>query len=118
MHRGSAYENQAAAWLEAQGLTVETRNYRCRVGEIDLVCRSSGVLVFVEVRYRSNPRFASAVASITHAKQRRLIAAASHYLQRHHHGRQLPCRFDVVAIDHDPALGEDKIQWLKNAIGS
>jgi putative endonuclease len=65
-------------------------------------------LVFVEVRQRAGRQFGGAAASITSAKQRRLVIAAQFYLQRY---RQLPpCRFDVVAID-----GQE-LAWLKNVI--
>jgi putative endonuclease len=65
-------------------------------------------VVFVEVRKRADKAHGGAAASITPAKQKRLIAAAQHYLQRY---RMPPaCRFDVIAID-----GEETV-WLKNAI--
>jgi len=105
---GSAKEETARRYLEAQGLWLETRNYRCRQGEIDLIMRDGDCLVFVEVRYRRNARFGGAVESITGTKQRRIIAAAQHYLQRH--PTRLDCRFDVLAM-----TGGDDVQWLKNA---
>lgn len=76
---GEAAEDRALRYLQARGLSVIARNYRCKTGEIDLVMRDvAGTLVFVEVRARvarSAQRFGGAAASVTPAKQRRLIAA-------------------------------------------
>ncbi len=116
MNRGQEYEERATELLSARGLQVLTRNYRCKLGEIDLVCRDGDTLVFVEVRYRSNPRFASAAASVTPAKMRRLWATAQLYLQQRGLSDQQACRFDVLAFDDDQRHGKDGIQWLKNAI--
>lgn len=122
MDRGSAFEARAARFLRGAGLEIITRNYRCKAGEIDLVCRDGNTLVFIEVRFRSRRGFASAAASVTPAKQRRLVATAQHYLQRHRLAERTPCRIDVIAFDHatdgHQRAGEDEIQWLKNAIGS
>jgi len=105
--RGEHAEERAAAHLRRQGLQILERNYRCRGGEIDLICNDSGQLVFVEVRFRSRGDFGGALESIDCRKQRRLIAAARHYLAGE--GRERPCRFDVVAI----TAGE--LQWLRDA---
>ena len=93
---GQRAENQAARFLEQRGLTVLARNYRCRGGEIDLVCRDGDTTVFVEVRLRTRQDFGGAAASITAAKQARLILAARHWLARH---GETPCRFDAVLAD-------------------
>ena len=90
------------------------RNYRIAAGphapgaEIDLVVRErDGTLVFVEVRSRGASRHGGAAASVGPTKQRRLLLAATHYLQRY--ASPPPCRFDVIAID-----GE-RIEWYKAA---
>jgi putative endonuclease len=79
------------------------------VGEIDLVMRDGPTTVFVEVRFRATPDHGTAAETISWAKQRRLSAAARHYLQRHPDAARGPCRFDVVAI-----TGE-RLEWLRNA---
>ena len=106
---GDAAEQRALAWLEARGLSLVERNFRCRVGEIDLVMRAGVATVFVEVRYRARQDFGSAAETISRVKQRRLSAAARHYLQRHPDVARRPCRFDVVAITGD------RIDWIPNA---
>ncbi len=115
---GEAGEDRALRYLQARGLSAVARNYRCKTGEIDLVMRdAAGTLVFVEVRARvarSTQRFGGAAASVTPAKQRRLIAAAEDFLA-HHAGRpdEVPaCRFDVIAIDGA------RIEWMRDAFGA
>ncbi len=106
--RGQAGEDAALAHLAQHGLKLRERNFRCKGGEIDLIMQENGALVFVEVRKRADTCHGGAAASVTAAKQRRLIIAAQFYLQRF----KMPpaCRFDVVAIDGDT------LTWLKNAI--
>ena len=106
---GLAAEHLAAEFLQQQGLRLLEKNYRSRFGEIDLILQESNVIVFVEVRLRSNPDFGGAAASITTAKQARLVRTAQTYLQREqcHAG----CRFDVVLLQ---GLKSEP-QWIKNA---
>ena len=104
--RGAAAEEAAARLLEGRGLRVIGRNFRVRGGEIDLVCRDGPSTVFVEVRLRTRQDFGGAGASITPAKQQRLILAARHWLARH---GESPCRFDVV-------LGDGQsFEWIRDA---
>ncbi|MCX7893045.1 MAG: YraN family protein [Burkholderiales bacterium] len=109
---GARAEDLAAAFLERQGLRVVARNYRCRLGEIDLVLADGPALVFAEVRYRSSAAFGGAAASVTRAKRERIVAAASHFLA----GKpERPCRFDVVVLDR---LAPDAVQWIRDAFAA
>lgn len=94
---GRAAENAAAALLAAKGLTIVERNFRAKVGEIDLVAKDGEEIVFVEVRARASAAFGGAAASVGGVKRRKLIKAASLWLQVR--GWSGPCRFDVVALD-------------------
>jgi len=105
---GREGEQLALEYLYSKGLVHIESNFRRPFGEIDLIMQEHGTLVFVEVRSRAKGRFGGAAASITPAKQRRLIMAAQVYLQRFQVSP--PCRFDVIAID-DGTIG-----WLKNVI--
>jgi putative endonuclease len=105
---GDDKERLACAYLRDSGLRLLERNYRCRRGEIDLVMRDADTLVFVEVRFRASTRFGTPAETVDVHKQRRLAAAAAHYLQ--HHPTSLPCRFDVIAVS-----GTDRIDWIRNA---
>jgi putative endonuclease len=108
---GASAESLAAAFLEARGLAIVARNVKCRFGEIDLVARDGATLVFVEVRLRRNAAFGGAAASITRAKQARLVAAARVYLARLPH--EPPCRFDAVLFD---ALDASRATWHRDVI--
>jgi putative endonuclease len=111
LNTGAEAEALAAAFLEARGLKILTRNYRCRMGEIDLVARDGPTTVFVEVRRRASRSFGGAAASITAAKRLKLLKAARHYMSRL---RTLPqCRFDALLIEGDPP----RIEWIRNAFG-
>jgi putative endonuclease len=109
--RGDAGEDEALAYLQAQGLRLLQRNYRTPGrggGEIDLIMQTAdGTVVFVEVRKRSRSDHGGAAASIGFQKQRRIIFAAQHYLLRWR--RLPPLRFDVVTIESDGP------QWLQAA---
>ena len=109
---GAMAEEQARSYLEAHGLTLAERNYRCRQGEIDLIMQDQDTLVFVEVRYRSHSGFGGAGGSITAAKQHRITLAANHFLQSKKWRTPPPCRFDVLAIE---GKAPQNIHWIKDA---
>lgn len=109
---GARAEETARLFLERQGLRLVERNYRCRLGEIDLIMRDGATLAFVEVRYRRRSGFGSPAESITAAKQRRIIAAAMHFLQWKQGRKPPPCRFDVLAI---AGKETQNIDWIKDA---
>ena len=95
---GRSGEQVAADFLEEHGYEILDRNFTYKkVGEIDIVARYDGMLVFVEVRARARARHGGAGASVTALKQRRLVWAARHYLLRW--ASPPPCRFDVVALE-------------------
>ncbi len=112
MADGSAAEMQAEHYLLAQGLTLVERNFRCRMGEIDLIMRDQATVVFVEVRSRTGNRFGGALASIDARKQQKLIVTAQMYLQRLR--ATPPCRFDVVLIQGAQAAP----YWIRNAFSA
>jgi putative endonuclease len=108
---GAEAEDIAARHLEAHGLRILARNYRCRMGELDLVAEDRGALVFVEVRLRTSRAFGGAAESITAHKRRRMLAAARHYLLRS--GADQPMRFDAVLLDRLDAAG---VRWLRDVM--
>lgn len=110
---GERYEALALAHLRSAGLQPVARNFQTRFGELDLVMRDGGVLVFVEVRYRARADFGGGAESITAGKRRKLATAAQQFLQAHPTLAALPCRFDVVALAGDPE--RPAIDWLRNA---
>lgn len=106
--KGQDAEDRAAIFLSQHKLTLLARNYRCRFGEIDLIMQDGDTLVFVEVRMRKSDDYGSAAASITPAKQTRLIQTARHYLAWRN--CDMPCRFDAILIS-----GNHKIEWIQSA---
>jgi putative endonuclease len=94
---GSEGERAAAEFLEARGYRILDRNYRTRLGEIDLVAEVGRILVFVEVKVRLNDRFGGPAAAVTSAKQARIARLAQQYVMSRRLGER-PCRFDVVLI--------------------
>ena len=110
LERGRAAEDNALAFLTAQGHRLLARNFRCRQGEIDLVTLESATLVFVEVRLRQRSDFGSAADSVTYRKQARIIHAARYFLLRHPAHQHRDCRFDIIAFDQGT-----QPQWIRNA---
>ena len=88
-------------------------NFHHRRGEIDLIMREKSCIVFVEVRYRSDPRFGGGLASVDRKKQGKLIATALYYLQTHAEAAKQTARFDVISIE--PGMPEPAITWVRDA---
>lgn len=109
--QGQRAEELCADLLRRAGLRILARNWRCRLGEIDLVAEEGGTLVFAEVRLRSDARYGGAAESLTAAKRARLLAAARLFLSRR---PAVPCRFDVLLLD---GLESARVQWIRNAFG-
>lgn len=110
---GRHAEAIASAYLQARGLLLLACNYRCRMGELDLIMTDDQCLVIVEVRYRKNDGIVSPLQSIGSNKIRRLARTTRHFLQHHRELQDMAIRFDVVAMTGfmlDPV-----INWVKNA---
>lgn len=97
-------ETRACQAVEARGYRVLARRYRTRMGEIDIVARHEGAIVFVEVKARRGGAFGDPAAAVTWQKQRRLVAMASDYLARHRLER-CAVRFDVVSVEFHEGRG-------------
>ena len=106
---GSRYEESAAAFLQKQGFRILGKNFRCRQGEIDLVCREGKELVFTEVKYRSDASCGSPFEAVDFRKQEKIRRTALFYLCRYGYPENTPCRFDVVGITGS------NIQLIRNA---
>ena len=121
--RGALIEAAARRHLLDAGLREVAANASYRGGELDLVMLEKGAavgtgsmpasVVFVEVRYRSNPMFGSGAVSIDARKRRKLVHAAQQFLGAHRQFHDAPCRFDVVFADGDPAA--PNLTWLRDA---
>jgi len=94
---GFAGEEAAANVLRSLGMEIIERNFRCRLGEVDIICRQGDTLVFVEVKTRGRGSLAAGTDAVDRGKRSRLARAASEYLS----AKELwdkPCRFDVVCV--------------------
>ena len=114
LESGQQAEQLALETLEAAGLKLHTRNYRCPQGELDLVMQApDDVLVVVEVRYRQDSSRGGAAETVGREKQRKLTLAAQHMLQSRPELRRKALRFDVVAVSG--AQGPDAVEWIQDA---
>ncbi len=94
-----------------------TSNYRCKFGEIDLIMinTNTGVLAFIEVKYRHSSDFGHALQTVTKAKQHRIRVTAAHFLNRNPQLAELVSRFDVVGVSPGKAIADAQIEWLPGA---
>ena len=95
---GAAGEDLAAAWYESNGYRILARNWRCREGEIDLVCLRDRVVVICEVKTRSSDRFGLPAEAVTPTKQRRLRRLAARFLAAAGGAGGRSLRFDVASV--------------------
>ena len=105
---GSNYEKIAGQYLEQQGYQIVEYNFHSRFGEIDIIAKHEGYLVFIEVKYRENDKSGHPLEAVSVSKQRTISKCAFYYLQKHK-VQEESVRFDVVGI-----LG-NKIQVVQNA---
>lgn len=109
---GADKEAFVCEWLERHGYRIVERNFRCRNGEIDIVAREGGYLVFIEVKYRSHGTNGLPEEAVDARKQRVISRVALYYLCRYGYGESTPVRFDVVAVSGDT---NDSVTLYQNA---
>ena len=114
LERGRRAEEIAAAYLNARGLQILHRNFRRRLGELDLVVRDGAELVIVEVRTRSTNAYGGAAASIDSRTRQRMVRATLLLLQRHKDLARMRIRFDAVLVSNVDAA-EPTVQWIRHA---
>jgi putative endonuclease len=122
---GKQAENIACHYLQAKGLTLITRNYTCRFGEIDLIMREKNTYIFLEVRYRNNHAFGHNLETVCLLKQKKIITSAEFYLFYNPLPDGTTCRFDVVSISCIKSSflqklcafkqHSNQVEWIKNA---
>lgn len=98
---GTEKEFQAVKYLVDKGYTIVERNFRTRMGEIDIIAMQDEYLVFVEVKYRSTSRYGNASEAVGIRKQQTIRNVACFYLTTRYKRTDIPCRFDVIAINAD-----------------
>jgi putative endonuclease len=110
---GRLGEDLACQELERRGYVILSRRFRTRCGEIDIVARDGRVLVFVEVKTRSDGRFGSPFESLTWHKRHRLTRMALSYMFLRRVSNT-PCRFDVVGVETDQS-GATHVELVRQA---
>ncbi len=109
---GSQYEQQVGSYLEEKGYEIICYNYRCKLGEIDIVAKQGDILVFIEVKYRKNPSRGNPLEAVT-AKKQHIISKCANYYIMCHYKYDIPCRFDVIGV---MGIAEQKeITHIENA---
>ena len=111
---GAKGEKLAAKFLRRKGYRIVQRNYKCKLGEIDIVAQIDGMFAFVEVRTRSTEEFGPPQYSITAAKRKQITKAALSYIREKKLAGQ-SCRFDVIAVTFSPESRRPKIEHIENA---
>lgn len=101
---GKEYEEKAASFLIEQGYLIVDVNYYCPFGEIDIIAKADGYLVFAEVKYRKNNRMGDGLEAIDQKKRRRICKSAAYYNMEKHTPDDTPIRFDVIVISSDTPL--------------
>jgi putative endonuclease len=113
LRTGRQAEKLAREHMIAAGLRCLGANYRCKLGELDLIMDDGSTLIIVEVRYRAAAGFVTAAETIDRIKCRKIARATRHFLQRHRAYAERPVRFDVVALSG--SLQKPHIDWIRNA---
>ena len=95
---GTKFEEEAAKYLIKNGYQILQKNFRCRIGEIDLIAKEEGYLCFIEVKYRAATTKGFPAEAINRTKIRRITRTAEFYMLSHNIPQNTPCRFDAVVI--------------------
>ncbi|MCM1272796.1 MAG: YraN family protein [Clostridium sp.] len=107
---GAQYEELAAAYLEHQGYKILARNYRNKFGELDIIAKKDGVLVYVEVKYRGNQSCGDPLEAVDRRKQMQICRVAACHYAKYGATAYQPCRFDVIGVYRD-----ETIRHIENA---
>ncbi len=110
---GKQAEKIAAEYIAKQNVKIITRNFHCRFGEIDLIGLDQEVLLFIEVRYRKNENYLTAIETIDRYKCKKIIITSEYYLNKYRNYQSYLCRYDVITLTGE--LDKPVIEWIKNA---
>ena len=105
--KGTFYEDAVCEYLKKQGVVILQRNFRCRLGEIDIIARDGDCIVFAEVKYRKNNVCGDALSAVGYTKQKKICRCAQVYCM--YHPQITSIRYDVIGIT------DTRIEWIKDA---
>lgn len=106
---GSIKEQQCVTFLEESGINVIDKNYRCKLGEVDLIGKEGNTYIFFEVKYRSTADYGYASEAVNITKMKKICRVCDYFRMCNNLNDYTPFRFDVIAFDGD------KIDWIRNA---
>lgn len=106
---GSQAEDRALQHLQQHGLRLLARNWRCKLGELDLIMQDGDTVAVVEVRSRARADYGAAAETVDRRKRRKLVRATQLWLARQPRFAEQPLRFDVVTLD------AGRIDWRREA---
>jgi putative endonuclease len=109
---GQRGEEMAVSFLKGLNYQILERNYRCKLGEVDIIARDNDTLVFIEVRTRSSLAFGLPQESINRRKRHQISKVALEFILRKKM-KNTPARFDVIAISLEP--GKEKVDHIRDA---
>ncbi|HTL71249.1 MAG TPA: YraN family protein [Candidatus Eisenbacteria bacterium] len=112
---GAVGEELAFHYLVSKGYKVLLRNYVCALGEVDLIAKEAGALVFIEVKTRSSDALGTPAEAVTRHKRHQIVKSAAHYLKRFGIQDRV-CRFDVVSVFLPPGEAP-AIEVIRDAFG-
>ncbi len=110
---GRRGEMAAERYLRRQGYKILERNYRCKIGEIDLIAQKDGRLIFIEVKTRRSSHYGLPEESVHPLKQKKIVRAAEWYLKENH-ATDRAVSFEVAAVDW-PDGEEPEVRVIRNA---
>ena len=110
IEKGRLGEEIALKYIISKGGTIVEKNYRTKMGEIDLIARMNGELVFIEVKSRSNINYGYPCEAVNYKKKRKIINVAKYYILDNYL-EDISVRFDVIEI----YLTDKKINHIVNA---
>jgi putative endonuclease len=109
---GDDYEKIAIAYLMAEGYQIIEKNFRCKIGEIDIIAKKDEYIRFIEVKYRSDSRRGLPEEAVNYKKQKLISKTASYYMIKNKMSMDTACVFDVVSIlDNEIILYQNAFEY-------
>lgn len=109
---GGINEEKSVIYLKENNFQIIKQNYRCKVGEIDIIAIKENILRFIEVKYRQNDLYGTPLEAINTHKQKKIMKAASWFLMENVHFQNMQCSFDVMSVT------DNKIEYIFNSFGA
>jgi len=109
---GNEQETKVQEYLQTQGYEIVARNFYTKHGEIDIIAKKDGYLVFIEVKYRADERFGAPEEAVDYRKQKKIFAVAQYYLYKNQIPFDTPCRFDVAGVQGDEIRITENAFWM------